>query len=378
MEKNSMLNVNITAPLFPLAAMNNKFGVSFCIPTYNRIATLAEAVASILALKGLDDTNYEILISDDSDNDLTKEYVLNLALSNEKIKYLKNFPKGQFNNLNNLITQARSPWIVFLHDDDKLHSDYLMDVFHGGIQKDETVEVIWTGRRNVDDKGKGIKICCASNNRTSLVVLNGKIFFEQMLSINNYTYFGKLVSPMVTGLALKRDLILKSGLFDNRFKVNGDALFLWKILYFSNKAAYVNKPLVDYRVTDDTERAKPSEKGIIFCEMKNLVIALLEFLKTILDANDYAEKKKQYMGNFYMNAMNINGPVLWTALRYKNGYLCRLRIQLGIFFESASAAPLLFFKPTTLFVLLISFLPQCVLKFLYKIYSMDFLVNSKN
>ena len=357
--------------------MNDRLNISFCIPTYNRITDLIEAVNSVLNLKGLENIDYEILVSDDSSDDLTKKYVFDLALSNKKIKYFKNQTKGQFNNLNNLVTHAQFTWIVFLHDDDKLNQDYLVNIFDVNIWKDISVNIIWTGRNYVDGKGNKIRTCYARNNKDNITVLKGKDFFEQMLSKHNYDYFGKVISPMVTGLMIKKTLILKSGSFDTRFEVNGDGLFLWRVFFLSDKIAYVNNPLIDYKLADDTERAKPSEKGIVFKEMKNLLIALLDFLKPFENYVEYTKKKKEYFASFYNNALNINGPILWTALRYTGSYLNRLTIQLGIFVESIFAVPLLFFKPSTWLVFFVSFLPQSILKFLYKIYLLSF-IKAKN
>ena len=88
--------------------------VSICIPTYNNAAALKRCLDSIVSQ---DFTNYEIVISDDSDNNevevLVKQYNF------KKLVYYKNtIALGSPENWNNAMRKAEGSYIKILHHDD--------------------------------------------------------------------------------------------------------------------------------------------------------------------------------------------------------------------------------------------------------------------
>ena len=93
--------------------------ISICIPTYNRLDVLQQAVASCLnqTLRP-----HEILIGDDSSRNDTEEWVkASLADTDVKIRYFHNSPSlRQARNVNSLFTKAEGDLTVLLHDDDAL------------------------------------------------------------------------------------------------------------------------------------------------------------------------------------------------------------------------------------------------------------------
>ncbi|TVT40051.1 glycosyltransferase family 2 protein [Hymenobacter setariae] len=93
--------------------------VSICIPTYNRLDVLQQAVASCLNQTR---RPYEILIGDDSSLNDTEEWVkANLPDTDVKIKYFHNSPSlRQARNVNSLFRSATGDLTVLLHDDDAL------------------------------------------------------------------------------------------------------------------------------------------------------------------------------------------------------------------------------------------------------------------
>ena len=206
--------------------------ISFCITTYNRLTDLKKAVNSVLDQNGLENIDYELLVSDDSNNDETEKYVLALSSENAKVRYLKNKNKGQFNNLNNVSSHAKYDWIVFLHDDDVLEKDYLSSVL---LLEDkiinEGVDIVWGARNLIDKDDKKINVLVSSvTGLNKSLIVNSEEFLHQMLAKHDYTYGGRVIFPMVTGIMVKRELVLRVK-FDNRFAVNADGLFLWKIFF---------------------------------------------------------------------------------------------------------------------------------------------------
>lgn len=87
--------------------------VSICIPTKDRLNTLKDTIESILH-DNVPLENYQIVISDNSDNNDTEQYIKSLRRIN--IKYHKNPQKGFYNSVQSLL----------LGDGEllKLHNDY--------------------------------------------------------------------------------------------------------------------------------------------------------------------------------------------------------------------------------------------------------------
>jgi len=343
--------------------------ISFCITTYNRLTDLKKAVNSVLDQNGLENIDYELLVSDDSNNDETEKYVLALSSENAKVRYLKNKNKGQFNNLNNVSSHAKYDWIVFLHDDDVLEKDYLSSVL---LLEDkiinEGVDIVWGARNLIDKDDKKINVLVSSvTGLNKSLIVNSEEFLHQMLAKHDYTYGGRVIFPMVTGIMVKRELVLRVK-FDNRFAVNADGLFLWKIFFNSKNSLYINSPIINYRWVENSERAKPSEQGIVYGEMKGILLAMIAYMESELGKKNMQSAKKQFMNSFYFNAANIDSPITWVSLRYKGGYIKRVRIVLHIIFDIIKNYPKVLIKPSLYLCTVVCFLPQSVLKFFYRYY----------
>src|SRR5438552_18501845 len=66
--------------------MSNKPLISIGLPTYNRSATLAKAIESVLSQ---DYRNIELLISDNASTDDTEAICLKVARQDKRVKYLR-------------------------------------------------------------------------------------------------------------------------------------------------------------------------------------------------------------------------------------------------------------------------------------------------
>ncbi|WP_457749104.1 glycosyltransferase family 2 protein [Sulfurimonas sp.] len=96
--------------------MNKKPLVTVMIPTYNQEAYIARALKSVLEQSY---ENIEIIVSDDSPNDKTKE-IIQKKFSEKNIKYIhhKN-PLGRVKNYHFMLYQmAQGEWVVNLDGDD--------------------------------------------------------------------------------------------------------------------------------------------------------------------------------------------------------------------------------------------------------------------
>lgn len=101
--------------------------VSICIPTYNRPDLLKQAVLSALDQTY---TDIEIIISDDSSDDLSEIMLMTLGHS-DKIRYYHNQPAlKQASNVNQLFDLAQGDRLVLLHDDDLLLPTAIEDMLN--------------------------------------------------------------------------------------------------------------------------------------------------------------------------------------------------------------------------------------------------------
>lgn len=113
--------------------------ISVCIPTYNRLDVLQQAVASCL---NQTHRPYEILIGDDSSQNDTNEWVNNsLIVSDIRIRYFHNQPSlRQARNVNSLFKNAEGELTVLLHDDDTLLPTAL-ETLHACFVKHPEVDI---------------------------------------------------------------------------------------------------------------------------------------------------------------------------------------------------------------------------------------------
>lgn len=126
--------------------------ISVCIPTFNRLEHLKQAIDSCLNQTF---KPFEIIISDDSSDDDTEIMLKQLKADNQNItiRYKRNQPSlRQVKNVNQLFEMAKGDYIVLLHDDDTLHNEALA-VFKSCFEKDVTIDIVYGKQYIMDNDG---------------------------------------------------------------------------------------------------------------------------------------------------------------------------------------------------------------------------------
>jgi glycosyltransferase involved in cell wall biosynthesis len=114
--------------------------VSICIPAYNQPEKLVFLLNSI---RNQSFTTYEVIVSDDSNNDSVK--VLCEEFKDLNIKYVRNTPaKGTPDNWNHAIDVARGTWIKLMHHDDYFYDSESLGHFVAFAEKNPTAEFIYS------------------------------------------------------------------------------------------------------------------------------------------------------------------------------------------------------------------------------------------
>ena len=122
--------------------------VTVAIPTRNRLALLAEAVASVRAQ---DISGWELIAVDDGSTDGTWDWLA--SIDDPRILALRADPPGERSAARNrALAAARGPYVLFLDDDDRLAPGALRSLLRGALRAPDAGAVI--GRRVLfDDSG---------------------------------------------------------------------------------------------------------------------------------------------------------------------------------------------------------------------------------
>src|SRR3990167_8882672 len=97
------------------------YSISVCIPTYEMRGEAKKMLSrSFNMFKRQTLKDFEIVISDNSENDIVKNLCASPEYRSLNIKYLKNTRKGASTNTNNAMKKASGKLIKILHMDDYL------------------------------------------------------------------------------------------------------------------------------------------------------------------------------------------------------------------------------------------------------------------
>lgn len=181
--------------------MKSQYDISFCIPTYNRNKALKRCIHEILKIKNL---NYEIIVSDNSEDDSTKRIIEHLKIKNSNIKYFKNEKNiGQSKNIIRAINLASSDLVYITSDEDLIYLDFFDNLKRRFELKEISILV-----GSILDKRKSKKSFYIKHNNILMKKLNKisirnieKIFFRHYIS-------GIILSKKVINFD-KMDILLK-------------------------------------------------------------------------------------------------------------------------------------------------------------------------
>ena len=122
--------------------------VSICIPTFQRLAYLKEAVAAALAQSI---SNIEVLISDDGSSEQIQAWSEATAQSDSRVRYRRNATNlGLGGNWNACVTAARGEWILIQGDDDRVLPNFCEVLL--GIAAPESA-VLFSNHYVIDSNG---------------------------------------------------------------------------------------------------------------------------------------------------------------------------------------------------------------------------------
>ena len=120
---------------------------SIVIPTYNQLPLLKRALDSVLHQQGVD---YEVIITDDSDNDEIATYINTLA--NPAIRYFSHNSSGSAaDNWNYGLSKAKGNYVILMHHDEAMVSPNHLSLIAQKMKENEVVitdvDVLYQGKK---------------------------------------------------------------------------------------------------------------------------------------------------------------------------------------------------------------------------------------
>lgn len=305
-----------------IVTMNNDGLISICLPTYQRPKLLKEALESCFAQTY---SNFEIVIGDDSKDDLSQELVQDIQkYSPFSIRYAHNRPGlGEVGNVNKLFDMAAGRRLLLLHDDDLLLPNALQDL-----------DECW-------HKSPDISVAFG---KQYLIAMDGRLMKDESESLN-VDYFrteqeeGVLPSAIKAGLLqqfpndaylvsteLARSVRYGAGFFS---RVANDLEFGIRLMLRTPKLYFVNKYTAKCRITDvSASQGNPAGSEFIYSMIEDLgvspsdeparILALQRFAPVALKANAMQKKRraalKIFMSSHYGARRRFSATGLYHLL----------------------------------------------------------------
>lgn len=227
--------------------------IAVVIPAYNAASFIIEALDSVLA-QSL--ATYEILVVDDGSADNTAELVRQWMQAHPATRlHLLRQPNGGISNArNNAIQQAESELIALLDADDVWESGHLEQLYAALTATPNALAAYGAGRLLVDGVVQP-RLYDDFWDQPAIKLgrpVAGTEYLQLDRGIVARLMKGNFIKP--SSLLVRRDAMLRVGLFDETLRVAEDRDFLVRLV-LDGDIAYVPQPLTRYRWHDDNATA---------------------------------------------------------------------------------------------------------------------------
>lgn len=228
--------------------------ISICIPTCNRDFLLEEAIKSILSQTY---APWEILIGDDSSNDLSSKLVNKLKHETSlRINYFKNNPRlGQADNVNALIDKISGEKMVLLHDDDILLPDALENM-KNCFETNPDIEAVFGKQYIINEIGE-INLSATEN-------LNEYFFRTSKFAKNKISSFETgIVQQFPNDCYMIDSAIAKETRYRSKEEIGnaGDFDFGFRLGLRGCKFYFLDMFIAKYRVTSSSVARNGTDSG---------------------------------------------------------------------------------------------------------------------
>lgn len=170
--------------------------ITICIPIYKRTTYIGAAIASCLAQTSQD---FEVIVHDDTEDDSVRRIVESFA--SDRITYIHNDPAlGMLEKVSDFQHRVRTPWMVYLCDDDLLAPEYIARVA-AHIAANPDVALIRARQRLIMENGTPLRLDAPCPPRST-----GAEFLVQMFKPDEETFRTNL-----TGVTFRTEVLRTVG-----------------------------------------------------------------------------------------------------------------------------------------------------------------------
>jgi glycosyltransferase involved in cell wall biosynthesis len=211
--------------------------ISVCIPTYNRIQLLPQAIHSVLQQT---ETRFELIVCDDGSTDNTPD--LMAQYTDPRVRYIRHLDNiGKSNNMRSGFEAARGEYFIKFDDDDRLTPDFLAQTA-AILDRHPDVDFVGTDHWVINQQGQRDPLLSDANSqkwgRTELA--NGVI--ENLLE----TVFVKQCLQVGATLFRRRVLLEMDYMRPNIQNCEDNDLFV-RLALAGKRAYYWGDRLMEYR-----------------------------------------------------------------------------------------------------------------------------------
>lgn len=206
--------------------MMEKPKLSIIMPLFNLQDYIDRAIKSIIMQSY---QNYELILVDDGSFDNTYEKCLCWERKDQRIKVLRQKNSGPSAARNYGLANSDGEYIYFCDGDDYLDANYLQDIFNNCNNNDLLISG-YLIRKGIDEVGffsdHNIELNLSNDSEKEWLV-------KQSLLTNN------VVSGFLWNKVFKRDLVMKSGAFEEDIYYSEDTQFLIKYINICQSACVI-------------------------------------------------------------------------------------------------------------------------------------------
>jgi glycosyltransferase involved in cell wall biosynthesis len=226
--------------------------VSVCVPTYNGMVHIKEALASI---ESQDYPNLEVVFSDDGSHDGTVERIREFAAASRfEVKLLHHQHTSLAGNWNNCVANAKGVYIKFLFQDDLMQPNCISSMMELALRDPEIAlvfsprEIVFEGVRDEASPVWKIAQSCAvlhSGWSDLREIQVGTALLADPCLLHGV--WNKIGEPSI--VLLRRQALIDVGGFDPNLCQLID-LDMWYRLMAVGKVGFVDETLSSFRVHD--------------------------------------------------------------------------------------------------------------------------------
>lgn len=211
--------------------------ISVVIPIYNVEKYLRQCVDSIIRQTY---KNLEIILVDDGSPDGCPDICDQYALEDERIKVIHKTNGGLSDARNAALEIASGEWIVFVDSDDTVEPTFIETLLDTALKNEADIACCSYYKMYPD----GAK--AAASKRLD------KAIFTGIEAVRDIFTAGTLCEHMAWNKIYKTALFKDNAIKYPVGKIHEDNFTTYKLFYFANKVAFVNRPLYNYLQRPDS------------------------------------------------------------------------------------------------------------------------------